>query len=139
MSHVDKLWCRSKYPNVAASVYDSSHDAISFQRLNGAIDRETFRDPPKVDNQRLAESNVALLFQNNVAPTATAKTHIRSRKIIPVHQLPGRRDVENAIAVARKFMRAFQNTRRRGMNTHRFVKRVAIHARNVAFRVVKTH
>ena len=57
------------------------------------------------------------IVENDVAPaSATAKPRVGSRKKIPFHQLPGHRDVENAIALARKFLGAFQNAPRPWMN-----------------------
>src|SRR5262249_38090181 len=46
---------------------------------------------------------------------------------------------ENAISVARKFLRRFQDAPCPWMNVHRFVIRVEVHARDLAFEIVKTH
>ena len=42
---------RSENAQVATGIYDSRHDAVAFQSLNGAIDGETLGDASKIDNQ----------------------------------------------------------------------------------------
>src|SRR5215472_13407807 len=82
---------------------------------------------------------MVVFFKNDVAPNAVANTCIMFGKIIPFHQLPRRCDIENAMAVARKFARGFQDAPRPWMNAHWSVKSVAIYARKLALPVVKTH
>src|SRR6266480_2796138 len=88
----------------------------------------------------MAESNVVFIVENDVAPAyATAKPRVGSRKKIPFHQLPGHRDVENAIAFTRKFLCGFQNAPGPWMNFDRAARSMAIHSRDIAGRIVKTH
>src|SRR5262245_57151911 len=82
---------------------------------------------------------MAVFLTNDVTPAGGADTRIESGKIIPFHQLSRCCDVENPIAVARKFPRGFQHAPRPWMNVHWFMKRITVYARNLAFPIVKTH
>ena len=103
-----------------------------FQSLNGAIDSETLGNPSEIDNHWPSKSNVACVFEHDVAPAAIIQGRFEWRQIIPFDQLPRSCDVENAIALARKFLRTFQDMPRQWMNLRRFIERVAIDPRNVA-------
>src|SRR5947208_6001512 len=99
MTHINNLRSRSKCSQITAGVYDSGRDRIIFQRCNSAINRKALSNASQINDQPAAESNVVFIVENDVAPaSATAKPSVRTRKIIPLHQLPIHRYVENANA-----------------------------------------
>src|SRR5437870_5404700 len=110
MTHINNLRSRSKCSQITAGVYDSGRDRIIFQHCNSAINRKAtsvasainrkaFATASQIKAQPAAEVNVVFIVENDVAPApATTKPRVRSRKIIPFHELPGHCDVENAIA-----------------------------------------
>ena len=137
---MNKLRCRSKHSQIPPGIYDSGDDAIILQGFNSTIDGKTFGDASKIDNQPPSESNVAFVVENDVAPApATAKPFTRFRKIVPLHELSANRDVENAIAFARKFLRTFQNAPCPRMNNYTFWESTSIDPRDIASGIMKTH
>src|SRR5947209_1436409 len=103
MAHIHKFRRRSKRSQVTASIYDSGRDGFIFQGSNSTINRKPLGNASQINDHAAADSNVVFIVENDVAPAAaTAEPRVSSRKIIPFHELPGHRNVENAIAFTRK-------------------------------------
>jgi hypothetical protein len=140
MTHINNFRPRSKRSQITASIYDSGRDGIIFQGSNSTINRKALGNASQINDHAAAESNAVFIVENDVAPAAaTAKPRVNSRKIIPFHELPRHRDVENAIAFTRKLLRGLQNAPCPWMNFDRPMRSVAIHSRDIAGRIVKTH
>src|SRR5207244_13031536 len=140
MTHINNLRSRSKCSQIPAGVYDPGRERIIFQRCNSAINRKALSNASQINDQPAAESNVVFIVENDVAPApATTKPRVRSRKIIPFHELPGHCYVENAIAFTSKFLCGFQNAPCPWIDFDRSALRVANHSDHIASRFVIIH
>src|SRR6266487_3266904 len=73
------------YTTLFRSVDDSSHNSSIFQSLDGAIDRKTFGDPAKINNQLTAKKDLVLRAKKNITRgRGWTELITTTRKIIPL-------------------------------------------------------
>ena len=118
--------CRSKNAQVTTGIHDSGRDSVVFQHSHRAIDRETLGDPAKIDNQASPKKNFAIPSEKNVPPARGVRFRTDG-------------DIENAVAFPCKSLSGEHYLPSPGIHDHAFRKRVAVHARDIAVRIVKAH
>jgi hypothetical protein len=68
---------------ITAGVYASAANARRAQTLNGAINRETFRDSTKIDGERPVETDPASRFEPQVAERCHCVCYFAGREVTP--------------------------------------------------------
>ena len=88
-----------------------------FKALTARSTAKPLAMPPRSTITRCRNRTVQF-FENNVAPVPVAYIPVSSRKILPLHQFPRDRDVENAVTFMRQFLCRSQDAPCPGIDLH---------------------
>src|SRR5581483_10826742 len=128
MSQMNKPRCRPKCSQVATGIYDSGGNTVVFQGFDSTINRKTFGDPAKVDNQRAAEKDLVVTAKKDVTRGRGWTELITAiRKVIPLRKQSSDGNIKRALALFGKPLCDFHDLPGPRVHDYTFYKSVAIH------------
>ena len=140
MTNVNLAGEIAKYAEIAAGTHDSGRNSIAEQCVNRAIDREPLGDSAKIDHHSVAKEDPVIFLEKDISRSCRdIKTITATWKIIPLHEKRSDRDIKHAVALLRKPLGRLQDLPGPWVHGNTFGKCIAIHAGNVALRIMKTH
>jgi hypothetical protein len=130
---------RTEKAQITARVNDSAACARRDECFSGPIDGKAFGDSAEVDNQRPKEPNRPVALEGNIVRPSDAAADTGWREQMPLAQKGGDRDIEGAVALARKGFCRVQHTPGPLVDPNRMERGFAVEPANITVVVVKTH